>query len=463
MSPPADQKIGRYEAQAVIGTGNFATVHRAYDERLGDTVALKVLAENHSLDLDVRERFIAEGRFLRRVDSPHLVRVFDMGETDQDQPFLVLEHADRGSLSARVTSLRSGPGTWRPGPDDLRTVALSLAAAIDALHEADLVHRDLSPGNILLRSRGAGAHSGPQVHGWVVAPDERLLLADLGLCKDLAAHSGLTAGSGTDGFRPPEQRGQPAQVDARADLWALSALLVWLATGRAPGSQPGEVTGAAVADHVTHEGLPRRLGEVLARSLADDPAERHPDVAAWLREVQDALGPPVRPSPALQALSPDELPPTPFSAPASPVPSIGRPAAPQRKRHLALGAVSLVAGLGLGALMALLLDGESDGSPSTEVTQLDDGRLRVSATDGEAELAIEGPAEVAVGDAAAFEMDGQDVDDWVWIMPDGTLIPGGATEVSLEATTPGPAPVTLIGTSGSRDPLEVVHDLRAVE
>ena len=108
-------RIGRYRVTGVVGAGGFATVLRAEDERLEDEVAVKVLAENHSLDPDVRDRFLSEGRVLRRIDSPHVVRVLDLGETDRQQPYLVLELADRGDLATRVEGLRAtGGGPARP-------------------------------------------------------------------------------------------------------------------------------------------------------------------------------------------------------------------------------------------------------------------------------------------------------------------------------------------------------------
>jgi DNA replication protein DnaC/tRNA A-37 threonylcarbamoyl transferase component Bud32 len=231
---PAVQRIGRYQIQGVLGTGAFATVYRAKDERLDDTVAVKLLAENHSLSLEIRRRFLTEGKALRRIDSPHVIRVHDLGETDGQQPYLVLEHADRGTLTHRTDELRDQG--WDPTTADILAVAGPLAEALEAVHTADLVHRDLNPGNVLLTTRGTRSLRIPAPP--LVRADERLVLADLGLVKDLALNSGFTSAGGTEGFRPPELRSGPARIDARADLWSLSALIVWLITGLPPRDRP---------------------------------------------------------------------------------------------------------------------------------------------------------------------------------------------------------------------------------
>lgn len=270
-------RLGRYRVDTVLGTGAFATVYGAVDERLDDTVAVKVLAENHSLDADLRERFLTEGRVLRRVASRHVVTVHDLGETARQQPYLVLEYADRGTLARRVPDLVARG--WRPGVADLWAVAAPLAEALDAIHRAGVVHRDVNPTNVLITTRGT--HAGDR-HAAVTAWDERLVLADLGLCKDLALNSGHTSAGGTEGFRPPELRRGPAMIDGRADLWSLSALLVWLATGAPPGDHPASAL-------LSRTGLPPGLGEALDRSLAVDPAARHPHAAAWWADVAAAL------------------------------------------------------------------------------------------------------------------------------------------------------------------------------
>jgi serine/threonine protein kinase len=95
-------RLGRYPVRRRIGAGAFATVWLAYDEQLDSPVAIKVLADNWSHDESVRHRFLEEGRFLRRVESEHVVQVHDVGELDDGRPFLVLTYADRGTLADRL-------------------------------------------------------------------------------------------------------------------------------------------------------------------------------------------------------------------------------------------------------------------------------------------------------------------------------------------------------------------------
>src|SRR5690625_4562633 len=127
------QRIGRYEVIDRLGAGSFATVYRAYDLRLEDEVAVKVLAENHALNPDLLERFIGEGRALRRARNPHVAAVHDIGELPHNQPYLVLELADRGTLGARVEALRAQG--WKAGRGDVLIVARSLAAALGRSEE----------------------------------------------------------------------------------------------------------------------------------------------------------------------------------------------------------------------------------------------------------------------------------------------------------------------------------------
>lgn len=403
--------VGRYRLDGVIGVGSFATVHQAVDDRLDDTVVVKLLAENHSLNPEIRERFITEGRALRRVRSPHVVTVHDIGESDRQQPYLVLELADRGNLADRVRTLRAGG--WRASAADVLVVARQVAAALEAVHAARLVHRDLSPANVLLTSapdaeietgtsRGGGrgttegggsgttrssGRAGTTATDLVRA-DERLLLADLGMCKDLALGSGLTVAGGTAGFRPPELDGGPAVIDTRADLWSLSALVAWLVEG---------------AD------LPEQLRTVLVRGQAHAPDDRQPDVVTWLAEVEEALEPPA-PTPAVEPpveAGVDHLDPRNGTLRRTAYRGSGRGLA-------ALVLLALLLGLGGG----WLLRGSGDPPAAT----------------GSARVQIEAPEQVRVGEPATFALRHLGVDSWVWVLPTGEHV---VDEESVTVTPTG--------------------------
>jgi eukaryotic-like serine/threonine-protein kinase len=438
-TPGPALRIGRYAVEQVIGTGAFATVYRARDERLGATVAVKLLADNHCLDPDIRARFIDEGRVLRRIDSPHVVRVYDVGETERLQPYLVLEHADRGTLAQRVEALRAGG--WRPTIADTGAVAIELAAAVTAVHAAGLVHRDLSPGNLLLRSGVPPRPAGGADHAPAAAllrADERLLVADLGLSKDLARSSGLTVAGGTDGFRPPEQRAGPSRVDGRADVWALSAVLLWLVTGQPPPAD-GPVSATELDRALVPLPLPAALARPLVTSLHDDPDRRHPDAATWLAAVEAALAP----------------------SPARPPANAAGSAGPSRRRLLVSGAALAVGGVLAGVVGAHLADGSGDGS-GPAVTARDRGRTAVTDRAGEAVITLVGRPEADAGDTVTFTAEVDGVDHWAWLMPDGAVYVDRPS-VQMSTRSAGVATVTLVAVAPSGERLEARHELHLVE
>jgi len=412
------QRIGRYPVEALIGSGGFATVYRARDDRLDDLVAVKVLAENHSIDPDMRERFIAEGCVLRRAADQNLVTVHDLGETDGGRPFLVLEYADRGDLGRRMAALRRSG--YRPVDADVRALVTAVGAAVEALHRLSVVHRDLNPGNLLIRSRPPGPT--PEGTSAVLGDDERLLLADLGLCKDLARHSGITVGGGTDGFCPPEQRRGPCTVDARADLWALSALVVWLYTGRPP-----DAAGAWRATMVA-AGAPAALADVLDGGLAEDPDDRPASVTQWKEAILTLLDRPAAGS----------------SAPSAPSRRTGPPLA-KRAVVMAGGLVLLVAAMALGTALGIRWAQDRAGG-ATATSTAGAGNFRAAARRGATSVTIVGPGTIAVQGVARFRAEVAGASSWVWLAPDGTAHPN-APELDVTAVTPGEALVHLLAVS----------------
>jgi serine/threonine protein kinase len=218
-------RIGGYRVIAPIGAGGFATVYRALDEETGKEVAIKVLAENHSLVPDTRRRFEEEMGLLMTVKSPTIAKIYKVGETEAGQPFMVLELADRGDLRRRLEEIRGNHQVLNR--EDLTMLANHLYDSLRHLHGMEIIHRDVSPGNILIRSRQGGGERAPGIT--LLEPGERFLLTDLGHAKDMILASGFTAGGGTRGFASPEQRDDVTVVDHRADIFAATAILEWAA------------------------------------------------------------------------------------------------------------------------------------------------------------------------------------------------------------------------------------------
>lgn len=266
-------RLGRYELHDVLGTGGFATVYRATDPSLQAVVAVKVLADNWSRDPDARRRFRAEAVLLRRAQSAGsvhgLVEVYDIDEDDGGQPYFVMAYADRGTLAERARG-----GRWSGA--DVVAVIDALAETVGALHENDIVHRDLKPTNVLIRSDGRAATTGP---GRLVLPDERLLVADLGLARDLRRETtSMSFAGGTRSYMAPEQQAGTGPVDRRADVYAASAIVAGLLDQGEGPAAGGEAPAVGPA-----------LRRALERGLAADPSARPPSMAAWRGALLDAM------------------------------------------------------------------------------------------------------------------------------------------------------------------------------
>jgi len=272
-------RLGRYAVRRRIGSGGFATVWLAYDEQLDSPVAIKVLAENWTEDSHVRQRFLEEGRYLRKVESPHVVSVYDAGSLDDDRPYLVMSYADQGTLAER---LEHEGLTVPQACEVVRQVGEGLAA----LHQRGVLHRDIKPANVLFRTVDAhnGSSDGTQV---------RAMVGDLGLGKALDVSSRLTMIAGTPSFVAPEQA-QGEHLDARADQFSLAALAYLLLTGRPPYSHSTLSAAASpgLPDPMSTEDreLPQRVEDVVRRGLAADRDDRYPDVMAFVTALREALG-----------------------------------------------------------------------------------------------------------------------------------------------------------------------------
>ncbi|WNV85730.1 serine/threonine-protein kinase [Umezawaea sp. Da 62-37] len=252
----------RFHLEELLGVGGFASVWSAHDAVLDVTVAVKVLADNWTAVPDVRERFLDEVRVLRRVSSPHVVRVYDLALAADGRPYFAMELADRGTLEERT----AGAPMDLPAALD---VLDQVCAGVSALHRAEVVHRDLKPSNILLRQD-------------IATGREVAVVADLGLSKSLADGSGFTMAAGSSGYTAPEQRGPGSVVERRTDVYALGALAYRVLTGANPPED-------GPRDRVVRA-LPRGIGAVVGRAMAPLPADRWASADAFAAALRHAAG-----------------------------------------------------------------------------------------------------------------------------------------------------------------------------
>ncbi len=345
-----------------IGAGGFATVWLAYDEELDSLVAVKVLADNWSVDLHVRQRFVEEGRFLRKVESPHVVPVYDAGQLDDGRPYLVMAYADQGNLVDRLDLSRLPLG-------QAIGVIRQVGAGLQALHQRGVLHRDVKPANVLFRT---------------VDGEVRSMVGDLGLGKAMEATSRLTMIGGTPSYVSPEQaRGE--SLDERSDQYSLGALAYLLVAGRPPYAHASLAAATSPpAPAPLDPRLPAGIEAAVLRSLAPVREDRWPGIADFLSVLTEAVAdhPHARPEWPEAWIPADPELTQPGSRPSPP--NAARPVASQPEAHTPpplrrwpgpARALAAVAGLVLGALLGVVAERAvapgltlSDASGSLSVT-----------------------------------------------------------------------------------------------
>lgn len=263
--------IGRYRLTRRLGSGSFATVWLGHDDDLDVPVAVKVLADNWASNDDVRNRFLAEARLMRQIRDDRIVRVYDIGSLPDQRPYFVMDYADAGSLE----ELRK----QRIDPRRALQLCAEAGRALHVLHTHDVIHRDVTPGNILLSTRKDGG-----VH---------VLLADLGVAKSMIDEVGQTMTAGTPAYMALEQATGVGVLDHRADVYSLAAVTYAMLTGRPPfpvrtlaellARDPNEPP-APIAAQV---GAPPSLDALLAASLSPQPGRRPPSATVYATALDE--------------------------------------------------------------------------------------------------------------------------------------------------------------------------------
>jgi serine/threonine-protein kinase len=263
---------GRYAILGLIGVGGMGSVYRARDTELDEIVALKVLRKELVEMPGMLERFRQEVKLARRVTHVNVARTFDIGEHGGEK-YLTMEYVDGTSLGEL-----QGDGPM-PVPK-VAALARAICAGLSAAHAAGVVHRDLKPDNIL------------------IGKDGRLVITDFGIARALRDSDAVVKTNGrpigTPAYMAPEQV-QGGDVDARADVYALGAMLYELLTGER--AWPGESVFAVAAARLvqpppdprkTLPSIPEPLAAVVVRCMAKDRDQRFASAEQVARALDEA-------------------------------------------------------------------------------------------------------------------------------------------------------------------------------
>jgi serine/threonine-protein kinase len=264
-----------------IGHGGMATVYRARDKRLGREVAVKIIHRHLRENKEVGQRFASEARAVAKVKHPGVVEVYDVSEDDSDERYLVVELIRGKTLRQLLTDEQYLPA------EVAAAIGIEVAMALDHAHGLGVIHRDVKPENVLMRTahegnRGSGEHS-----------EKLVKITDFGIAKLLDAQGVTSTGQvlGSPAHMAPEQI-EGGEVSARSDVFGLGVLLYECMVGKLPfdGKNPAQVLrrvleGAFTPSERARPTIGAGLGAVVDRALAKDAKDRY----ASTQDVADAL------------------------------------------------------------------------------------------------------------------------------------------------------------------------------
>src|ERR1700758_5036197 len=267
---PAELRDAGFEDIAEIGHGGFGVVYRCAQPLLDRTVAVKVLTAD--LDHENLDRFLREQHAMGRLSGhPNIVTILQVGTTTRGRPFIVMPYHAKNSLEALVRL--HGPLDWH---ETLR-IGVKLAGALEAAHQAGILHRDVKPGNVLLSEYGE--------------PE----LTDFGIARMAGGFQTATGViTGSPAFTAPEVL-EGATPTAASDVYSLGATLFCALTGHAAFERrSGEkvvaqflrITSQPIPD-LRERGLPADVAAVIERAMARDPADRPASAASFGEELQE--------------------------------------------------------------------------------------------------------------------------------------------------------------------------------
>jgi serine/threonine protein kinase len=269
-TPELVRRLGKFELLKELGVGSFASVFLARDTELERTVAIKVPRAGQLLGRSDVDRFLREARSAAQLKHPGIVSLYDISQTDDGTPYLIVEFIQGTTLAERLRK-------DRPRIDRSAELIAAVADALDYAHGSGVIHRDIKPSNIMIDGEG------------------RPHLMDFGLAKREAEAVTMTEEGqvlGTPAYMPPEQaRGESHHVDARSDIYGMGVVLYELLTGELPFRGNRRMVIRQVIDDEPrpprglNDKIPRDLETICLKAMAKNPARRY----ATARDMADDL------------------------------------------------------------------------------------------------------------------------------------------------------------------------------
>ncbi|SAL27886.1 serine/threonine-protein kinase [Caballeronia humi] len=297
------QHVGAYVIDGLLGRGGMASVWRAWDQRRGDQVAIKIIADSGAGEARFADRFIGEIRHHASLRHPNIVQVREVFSV-AGQPCMVMDLASGGSLAGL---LEKSPQRRLPVSTALPIIT-EVLGALDYAHRHGMVHRDVKPSNVLL----------DQSH-------QHAYLSDFGIALAVGEKRLTQMGSsvGTSAYMSPEQIRATGTIDYRSDVYSVGCVLYEALTGRAPFVADGAdnenddaALAAVLAMHLSAKpvppkqrapGIPAHVNALVMRALEKDPARRIPGCAEFARRLAAGADDTARPARAGPLGSPTRI------------------------------------------------------------------------------------------------------------------------------------------------------------
>jgi serine/threonine protein kinase/TolB-like protein/Tfp pilus assembly protein PilF len=282
-------KLGRYEIRSQIGAGGMGEVYLAHDTQLDRTVALKILPENVAADRTRLQRFVQEAKAASALNHPNILTIFEIGHTDSTH-FIATEFIEGETLRQHMRGAHMKLS-------EVLNVAIQIADALSAAHEAGIIHRDIKPENIMLRRRDA--YVKVLDFGLAKLIEQPLVAVDTEAATKSLFQTDAGVVLGTVIYMSPEQA-RGSKVDARTDIWSLGIVLYEMVAGCLPfeGSTTSEILASILNEKAPPplarfaREVPAELERIVEKALRKDREERYQtskDMLLDLRRLKHKL------------------------------------------------------------------------------------------------------------------------------------------------------------------------------